>query len=120
MCVHRDRTEPYDRGDAYAQVALSTKVRSQNSILSHLVVSRCCDQGVGKCDCLNCPLRKCWLHNDLMQDVYKTAEDIRQAGGKITREPGPLPGLNTKILATTDPDGWKVVFVDEADFLAEL
>jgi len=29
-------------------------------------------------------------------------------------------GLNTKILATTDPDGWKVVFVDEADFLAEL
>ena len=55
-----------------------------------------------------------------LQDVYKTAEDIKKAGGKITREPGPLPGLNTKILATTDPDGWKVVFVDEADFLAEL
>ena len=26
----------------------------------------------------------------------------------------------TKILATTDPDGWKVVFVDNEDFLAEL
>jgi len=24
------------------------------------------------------------------------------------------------ICATTDPDGWKVVFVDEADFLEEL
>ena len=55
-----------------------------------------------------------------MQDVYKTAEAIKEAGGKVTREPGPLPGLNTKILATTDPDGWKLVFVDEADFLAEL
>ncbi|KAK9836940.1 hypothetical protein WJX81_001344 [Elliptochloris bilobata] len=53
-------------------------------------------------------------------DVYKTAEAIRAAGGTITREPGPLPGLGTKILATTDPDGWKVVFVDNEDFLAEL
>ena len=26
----------------------------------------------------------------------------------------------TKIMATTDPDGWKVVFVDNEDFLAEL
>lgn len=38
----------------------------------------------------------------------------------MTREAGPLPGLGTKITATTDPDGWKVVFVDEADFLKEL
>ena len=53
-------------------------------------------------------------------DVYKCAEAIKAAGGKITREPGPLPGLNTKILATTDPDGWKLVFVDLQDFLAEL
>ncbi|KAK9805060.1 hypothetical protein WJX73_009319 [Symbiochloris irregularis] len=54
------------------------------------------------------------------KDVYKTAEAIKANGGKITRDPGPLPGLNTKITATTDPDGWKVVFVDLADFLAEL
>ena len=54
------------------------------------------------------------------QDVYKTAEQIKAAGGKITREPGPLPGINTKILATTDPDGWKFVFVDNQDFLNEL
>lgn len=53
-------------------------------------------------------------------DVYKTAEVVREAGGKITREPGPLPGINTKILACVDPDGWKTVFVDNKDFLREL
>lgn len=41
--------------------------------------------------------------------MYKTAEVVREAGGKITREPGPLPGINTKILACVDPDGWKTV-----------
>jgi lactoylglutathione lyase len=55
-----------------------------------------------------------------VQDVYKSAEQIKAAGGKITREPGPIPGINTKILATTDPDGWKYVLVDEEDFLNEL
>nr|CAB3459791.1 unnamed protein product [Digitaria exilis] len=53
-------------------------------------------------------------------DVYKTAEVIRLNGGQITREPGPLPGINTKITACTDPDGWKTVFVDNIDFLKEL
>ncbi|MCO5593697.1 hypothetical protein L7F22_047714 [Adiantum nelumboides] len=43
-------------------------------------------------------------------DVYTTAEVVREAGGKITREPGPLPGINTKIVACLDPDGWKTVF----------
>ncbi|KAJ0029863.1 hypothetical protein Pint_13239 [Pistacia integerrima] len=40
-------------------------------------------------------------------DVYKTAEAIKLFGGKVTREPGPLPGINTKITACLDPDGWK-------------
>ncbi|GKV06665.1 hypothetical protein SLEP1_g18526 [Rubroshorea leprosula] len=53
-------------------------------------------------------------------DVYKTAEAIKLVGGKITREPGPLPGINTKITACLDPDGWKTVFVDNIDFLKEL
>ncbi|XVF49137.1 hypothetical protein PTKIN_Ptkin03bG0244100 [Pterospermum kingtungense] len=53
-------------------------------------------------------------------DVYKTAEAIKLFGGKITREPGPLPGINTKITACLDPDGWKTVFVDNIDFLKEL
>ncbi|XP_028802101.1 probable lactoylglutathione lyase, chloroplastic isoform X1 [Neltuma alba] len=53
-------------------------------------------------------------------DVYKTAEAIKLYGGKIIREPGPLPGINTKIVACLDPDGWKSVFVDNVDFLKEL
>ncbi|KAL8129678.1 hypothetical protein V2J09_018833 [Rumex salicifolius] len=53
-------------------------------------------------------------------DVYKTAEAVKISGGKITREPGPLPGINTKITACLDPDGWKTVFVDNIDFLKEL
>ncbi|KAJ0964946.1 hypothetical protein J5N97_026084 [Dioscorea zingiberensis] len=53
-------------------------------------------------------------------DVYRTAEAIKLCGGKITREPGPLPGINTKITACLDPDGWKTVFVDNIDFAREL
>jgi predicted enzyme related to lactoylglutathione lyase len=34
-----------------------------------------------------------WLRLDrFVQDVYKTAESIKAAGGRVTREPGPLPG----------------------------
>ncbi|KAL3844169.1 hypothetical protein ACJIZ3_001572 [Penstemon smallii] len=53
-------------------------------------------------------------------DVYKTAEAIKYHGGEIIREPGPLPGLNTKITVCLDPDGWKTAFVDNIDFLKEL
>ncbi|XP_009798231.1 lactoylglutathione lyase GLX1 isoform X1 [Nicotiana tabacum] len=53
-------------------------------------------------------------------DVYKTAEAIKLYGGEIVLEPGPLPGINTKIMACVDPDGWKTVFVDNADFMKEL
>ena len=33
------------------------------------------------------------------QDVYKTADQIKGAGGTVTREPGPVPGIGTKVLA---------------------
>ncbi|KAJ3693605.1 hypothetical protein LUZ60_009085 [Juncus effusus] len=72
----------YTKGNAYAQVAIST------------------------------------------QDVYKSGEAVelitKELGGKITRKPGPIPGLNTKITSFLDPDGWKVVLVDHEDFLKEL
>lgn len=72
----------YTKGNAYAQVAIST------------------------------------------EDVYKSAQAIdlvtKELGGKITRQPGPIPGINTKITSFVDPDGWKVVLVDNSDFLKEL
>jgi hypothetical protein len=46
-------------------------------------------------------------------DVYKSAEVVnlvtQELGGKITRQPGPIPGINTKITSFLDPDGWKSV-----------
>ncbi|WZY97533.1 hypothetical protein YC2023_069862 [Brassica napus] len=46
-------------------------------------------------------------------DVYKSGEVVKivnkELGGKITREPGPLPGIGTKIVSFLDPDGWKTV-----------
>ncbi|XP_075495584.1 lactoylglutathione lyase GLX1-like [Primulina tabacum] len=72
----------YTKGNAYAQVAIST------------------------------------------DDVYKSSNVVslvtQELGGDITRQPGPIPGINTKITAFVDPDGWKTVLVDNADFLNEL
>ncbi|KAH9797897.1 Lactoylglutathione lyase GLX1 [Citrus sinensis] len=72
----------YTKGNAYAQVAIST------------------------------------------DDVYKSAEVVnlvtQELGGKITRQPGSIPGLNTKITSFVDPDGWKTVLVDNEDFLKEI
>lgn len=53
-------------------------------------------------------------------DVYKTAEVVKLSGGQVVREPGPLPGIGTKITSVLDPDGWKTVFVDNIDFAKEL
>lgn len=44
-------------------------------------------------------------------DVYKTAEVVKLCGGKVVREPGPLPGISTKITSCLDPDGWKTVCI---------
>lgn len=53
-------------------------------------------------------------------DVYKTAQAVKLCGGEVILEPGPLPGINTKITICLDPDGWKTVFVDNIDFMKEL
>lgn len=39
---------------------------------------------------------------------------------QVTRAPGPVPGIGTKITAVTDPDGFKTVLVDEEDIEKEL
>lgn len=52
--------------------------------------------------------------------LCRTAEEVRVAGGKITREPAPMPGIGTKVTKVQDPDGWTLAFVDNADFLQEL
>jgi lactoylglutathione lyase len=49
------------------------------------------------------------------EDIYKTCEQVRAAGGNITREPGPVLGGSTVIAFITDPDGYKVELIQRAD-----
>ena len=44
-------------------------------------------------------------------DIYATCEAIRKAGGKITREPGPVLGGSTEIAFVEDPDGYKIELI---------
>jgi lactoylglutathione lyase len=49
------------------------------------------------------------------EDIHKTCEQVRAAGGNITREPGPVKGGTTVIAFITDPDGYKVELIERAD-----
>jgi lactoylglutathione lyase len=49
-----------------------------------------------------------------VDDAYATCEKIRAAGGKITREPGPVQGGATVIAFVTDPDGYKIELIQRA------
>ncbi|KQV50885.1 lactoylglutathione lyase [Massilia sp. Root335] len=48
-------------------------------------------------------------------DIYRTCDQVRAAGGNITREPGPVKGGTTVIAFITDPDGYKVELIERAD-----
>ncbi len=52
--------------------------------------------------------------------VYAMADKLKANDIKVTRDPGPVPGIGTKITAARDPDNLKVVFVDADDFEKEL
>ncbi len=41
-------------------------------------------------------------------DVYATCDNIRAAGGKIVREPGPMLHGTTILAFVEDPDGYKI------------
>jgi lactoylglutathione lyase len=49
------------------------------------------------------------------EDIYATADQVRAAGGNITREPGPVKGGTTVIAFITDPDGYKVELIERKD-----
>lgn len=44
-------------------------------------------------------------------DIYKTCDDIKQRGGKIVREPGPMKHGSTVIAFVEDPDGYRVELI---------
>ena len=43
-----------------------------------------------------------------VDDVYRAAEQIRAAGGKIIREPGPMNAGTTILAFVADPDGYQI------------
>ena len=47
-----------------------------------------------------------------VESVAETCERIRAAGGRITREPGPVKGGRTVIAFVEDPDGYKVELIE--------
>jgi lactoylglutathione lyase len=47
-----------------------------------------------------------------MPDVYGACEQMRKAGAKITREPGPVKFGTTVIAFVEDPDGYKIELVE--------
>lgn len=55
-----------------------------------------------------------------VDDIYKTCESVRQAGGRITREPGPVKGGKTVIAFVEDPDGYKIEFIENKNAQAGL
>lgn len=46
-----------------------------------------------------------------VDDIYGTCEQIRAAGGTITREPGPMKHGTTVIAFVQDPDGYKIELI---------
>jgi len=45
-------------------------------------------------------------------DIYQVCEDIRQAGGVISREPGPMKYGNSVIAFVKDPDGYAIELIE--------
>jgi lactoylglutathione lyase len=45
-------------------------------------------------------------------DAHAACERIRQAGGNVTREAGPVKGGSTVIAFVTDPDGYKIELIE--------
>lgn len=45
-------------------------------------------------------------------DVYQAAEKIREAGGKIIREPGPMNAGTTLLAFVADPDGYEIELLE--------
>ncbi len=44
-------------------------------------------------------------------DIYKTVEEIKAKGGKVTRESGPMKHGTTVIAFVEDPDGYKIELI---------
>ena len=47
-----------------------------------------------------------------VENIYSTCKSIKQNGGLVVREPGPMKHGNTIIAFIEDPDGYKVELIE--------
>ncbi|AEI36024.1 lactoylglutathione lyase [Francisella salina] len=47
-----------------------------------------------------------------VDDVYKACEDVKEKGGVVTREAGPVKGGTQVIAFIKDPDGYQIELID--------
>ncbi|MDB5761563.1 MAG: gloA [Herminiimonas sp.] len=50
-----------------------------------------------------------------VDDAAKACEAVKQAGGNVTREAGPVKGGTSVIAFVQDPDGYKVELIERKD-----
>lgn len=48
-----------------------------------------------------------------VDDVYKTCEQVKEKGGKVVREAGPMLHGATVLAFVEDPDGYKIELIGE-------
>ncbi len=48
-----------------------------------------------------------------IDDAYKACELVKQRGGKVVREAGPMKHGSTVIAFVEDPDGYKIEFIQK-------
>lgn len=48
-----------------------------------------------------------------VEDAYQACELVKQRGGKVIREAGPMQGSTTVLAFIEDPDGYKIEFIQK-------
>jgi lactoylglutathione lyase len=48
-----------------------------------------------------------------VEDVYKTCEKIKESGGTVVREAGPMQGSDLVLAFVEDPDGYKLELLED-------
>jgi lactoylglutathione lyase len=49
-----------------------------------------------------------------VDEIHEVCEKIRESGGEITREPGPMKHGTTILAFVKDPDGYKIELIEES------
>ena len=51
-----------------------------------------------------------------VDDAYAACDQVKQAGGKVIREAGPMMHGTTVIAFIQDPDGYKIEFIEKGTY----